>query len=85
MINKDRIKLNEQNYYVPSYDGVTRVKIIKILSDDKLLVKQVSKNKDKEFKPYTIPLIHVFNKAEHARIGKRAWESYMKRRRRNNR
>ena len=80
MINKDKIKLNEQIYYVPSYGGVTRVKIIKILSGDKLLVKQVS-NKGKEFKPYTIPLLHVFNKAEHAHIGERAWESYMRRRR----
>ena len=81
MINKDKIKLNEQIYYVPSYGGVTRVKIIKILSDDKLLVKQVSKNKNKEFKPYTIPLLHVFAKSEHAHIGERAWESYMRRRR----
>lgn len=76
MINKEKIKLNEEIYYVPSYSGTTKVSIIEIINDDKVLVKPVSQNK-KEFKPFTTPLVHVFNRAEDARIGKRAWESYM--------
>ncbi len=79
MINKDKIKLNEEIYYVPSYSGATKVSIIEVITNDKVLVKPAS-NARKEFKPFTIPLIHVFNKPKDAQIGKRAWESYMRKR-----
>ena len=76
MINKDKIKYNEAIYYTPTYGGAIKVSIIKTLNDILALVKPTSKKKD--FKPFAIPIEHIYNKPEHAQRGCREWEHYMR-------
>lgn len=70
MINVAKIKYNEPIYYTPSYGNSMRVSIIKLIADDVALVKP-SLKKQKDFKPFIIPIIHLFNKPEDANRGRR--------------
>lgn len=78
MINKDKIKYNEPIYYMPTYGGVIKISILKAINDSVMLVKPTSKKKD--FKSFTTPIEHIFNKPEHAQRGVREWEHYMRHR-----
>lgn len=76
MINKDRIDFNVARYYIPGFNGPVTVSVQKVFSDGNVLVKPYDFNKD--LKAFPIPIEHVYNKEEHARIGKRAWEHYIR-------
>lgn len=78
MINKDKIKYNEPIYYMPNYSGIIKISILKSINNTMVLVKPYSAKKD--FKPFTTPIQHIYNKPEHARIGRREWEHYMRHR-----
>ena len=41
MINAEKIVFEKQNYYTPSWSGVTTVKILEVLPKGKVRVKQV--------------------------------------------
>lgn len=79
MINVAQIKLNELIYYTPSFSNSMKVAIIKLISDDVALVQPKSK-KDKEPKPFSVPIEHIYYKPEDANRGRRAWENYMRKR-----
>lgn len=74
MIYKDKVVLNDPVYYVPSYSGVDRVSILKLRDGDMALVQPHSTKK--ECKPFSIPLVHIFNTEKDANTGRRAWEQY---------
>ena len=82
MINKDTIVFNEPVYYIPNYSkSSNRVKIIKLINDNVALVEMVfNKKQKKEMQPFSTPLQHIYNQPEHARLGQREWENYMKKR-----
>ena len=80
MLNVAKIKYNELQYYVPSFSNNIKVSIIKLISDDVALVQPRSK-KDKEAKPFSVPIEHIYNKPEDANRGRRAWENYIRKRR----
>lgn len=80
MINVAQIKYNELIYYTPSFSNNMKVAIIRLISDDVALV-QPKPKKDKEAKPFRIPIEHIYNKPEDANRGRRAWENYMRKRR----
>lgn len=77
MINKDKIVFNTQTYFTCSYSGVTPVRILKLLGDERVLV-QAGK------KTFVRPIQHVYNKYKHAQIGGRAWEHDERKRKRDN-
>ena len=81
MINTAKIKYDEPIYYAPSYGNAMKVSIVKLIADDVALVKPSFK-KQKDFKPFTIPIMHLFNKPEDANRGRREWENYMRKRKR---
>lgn len=81
MINKDKIVFNEPNYYVPTYSGASKVSIMKLKKESIALVKIYSKKKD--FKPFVIPLTHIYNTERAANVGRREWEKYMRDRKKN--
>lgn len=83
MINVAQIKLNELIYYTPSFSNSMKVAIIKLISDDVALVQPKSK-KDKEPKPFSVPIEHIYYKPEDANRGRRAWENYIRKRRTDN-
>lgn len=72
VINREKIVLHEQFYYVPTYTGVAKVTIEKIAENDLLIVKATNK----KAKPFVILIDHVYNKPEHANIGRRDWEHW---------
>lgn len=74
MVNTEEIVFNEPVYYVPEYSGVIKVSIIKLLDDGKALIKQASKKKD--LKPFPTPMAYIYNSSKDAYRGRRAWESY---------
>lgn len=76
MINKDKITYNEPIYFVPSYCGVQKVSILRLKNNDIACVKGTSKKK--ELKPYNIPLVHIYNTDNAARVGRRSWENWKK-------
>lgn len=80
MINVEKIKYNEPIYYVPAYSTLAKVSIIRLKANDMAVVKPFSRKKD--FKPYPIPIKYIYNKAKDARIGRRNWENYMRKRKR---
>ena len=80
MINVAKVKYYEPIYYIPSYSNCAKVSIIKLISDDIALVEPTSK-KGKESKLFAIPVVHIFNKPEDTNRGRRAWENYMRKRR----
>lgn len=81
MISVAKIKYNEPIYYAPSYGNSMKVSIIKLIADDVALV-QPSLRKKKDFKPFPIPITHIYNKPEDANRGRREWENYMRKRKR---
>lgn len=81
MINKSKIKYNEPIYYMPTYSGVIKISIIKSIHNNMMLVKPYSKKKD--FKAFTTPIEHIYNKPEHAQRGCREWKHYMRHRKKN--
>lgn len=84
MINKNKIIYNEPIYYIPNYSKTAnKVKLIKCLNNDKMLVQIVVNKGKKESKPFTIPIQHIFNKPEDARFGAREWENYMRKKNKN--
>ena len=78
MINKETIEYKVAKYYVPGYSGAYAVSILGLGADDSVVVKPYSFEGDK--KPFTIPLEHVYSQEAHAVKGRRAWETYMKKR-----
>lgn len=78
MINKDKIVLNEPVYYMPIYSGAVKIKILELKNDNVALVQMVFKKSKKKFKPFTIPIQHIYNKPGHAYLGRREWENYMR-------
>ena len=74
MVNREKIIFNESSYYMPDYSGTIKVSVLKLLDDERALVKQHKKNKD--LKPFPIPITHIYNRAEDADKGRRAWEEY---------
>lgn len=83
MIDVSKIKYNELIYYTPSFSNNMKVAVIKLISDDVALVQPRSK-KDKEAKPFSVPIEHIYYKAVDANSGRRAWENYMRKRRSEN-
>ena len=78
MINKETIEYKVAKYYVPGYSGAYAVSILELKPDDCALVKPYSFDDDK--KPFTIPLEHIYNQEAHAIKGRRAWETYTRKR-----
>lgn len=78
MINKQKIKYNEAIYYVPSYTSPRKVSILKLINDSLVVVKPYSKKQNQEYKPFKVPIVHIYNADEDARIGRREWEHYMR-------
>lgn len=79
MINRNKIELNKDIYYVPSYTGqAVKILILKMFDDEIALVKPFSRKKD--FKPYPTPIAHIYNTPEAAKHGGRDWEYYMRHR-----
>lgn len=74
MINKNEIKFGEPIYYMPSYSGTSKISVLKLLDNERVLVKPYSKNRD--FKPFPTPMAHIYNNSQDAYRGRRAWESY---------
>lgn len=68
MINVAQIKLNELIYYTPSFSNSMKVAIIKLISDDVALV-QPRPKKDKEAKPFCVPVEHIYYKPDDANRG----------------
>lgn len=83
MIDVSKIKYSELIYYTPSFSNNMKVAIIKLFSDDVALVQPRSK-KDKEPKPFSVPIEHIYYKAVDANRGRRAWENYIRKRRTDN-
>lgn len=78
MINKQKIKYNEAIYYVPSYTSPRKVSILKLINDSFAVVKPYSKKQNQEYKPFKVPIAHIYNADEDARIGCREWKHYMR-------
>lgn len=73
MVNKEKIVLDEPIYWMPNFNGSIKVSIIEVLDDGKVLVRQYSK--DKDLKPFHVLLSHLYNSADAAAKGRRAWEA----------
>ena len=82
LINKEKIVLHEKFYYVPTYIGIAKVTIEKIVENNLLVVKVAIKNE--KAKPFVILIDHVYNKPEHANIGLREWEHWKRKCKRKN-
>ncbi len=80
MINIAKIKYNEPIYYIPVYGGSTRASILKLFTEDIALVKPFSTKND--FKPFPTPIMHIYNNVGDASRGRRNWENYMRKRKR---
>lgn len=73
MLNKEKIVFDEPIYWMPNFNGSIKASIIEVLDDGKVLVRQYSK--DKELKPFQVLLSHLYNSADAAAKGRRAWEA----------
>lgn len=73
MINKDKIKLNQQKYYIPGKwsSSHSRISILKVLSD-----KMVEINCRGEI--FSINIIHIYNTPEAAKNGFKLYEKVIK-------
>lgn len=76
MVNKNKITLNDPVYFTPNYSGAVKISILKLYDDETALVQIHPVTKDA--KNFCIPLEHIYNQAKHAKNGKHAWESYMR-------
>lgn len=85
MINKNEIKFGEPIYYTPSYSGTIRISILKSLDNERVLVKQHSKDKNRDLQPFPTPIVHIYTHEKDATKGHRAWEAYMRKRRKKQR
>lgn len=72
MINIEKIKYEEPIYYVPTYAGAEKVKVIKLTDANTALVQSASRP---ESKPFTRKLGHIYNDQNAALRGKRSWEA----------
>lgn len=77
MVSKEKIVFDEPLYYMPNYDGVIRISILKLLDGERVLVKQYSQKKD--YKPFSTPIAHIYNCSKDADKGRRTWEAYKRR------
>lgn len=77
MVNVDKIVFDESRYFMPNYNGTVKVSIVELRGNGNVLVKQFSDKKD--LKPFVTQIAHIYNKAEDANKGRRAWEASKKR------
>lgn len=73
MLNTEKIVFDEPIYWMPNFNGSIKVSILKLLDDGRVLVRQYSEKKD--LKPYYTQIAHLYNCAENAAKGRRAWEA----------
>ena len=71
MINAEKIVFEKQNYYTPSWNGVTTVKILEVLPKGKVRVKAGESI-------FVRSIQYMFNTAKAAQANRRAWESFEK-------
>ena len=69
MINVEKIVFETQNYYTPSWSGVTTVKILEVLPKGKVRVKAGESI-------FVRSIQYMFNTAKDANTSRRAWESF---------
>lgn len=73
MINAEKIVFEKQNYYTPSWSGVTTVKIIEVLPKGKVRVKAGESI-------FVRSIQYMFNTAKDANTSHKAWESFERKR-----
>lgn len=73
MINAEKIVFEKQNYYTPSWSGVTTVKILEVLPKGKVRVKAGESI-------FVRSIQYMFNTAKDANTSRRAWESFERKR-----
>lgn len=73
MINAEKIIFEKQNYYTPSWNGVTTVKILEVLPKEKVRVKAGESI-------FVRPIQYMFNTAKAAQVSRKEWESFEKKR-----
>lgn len=78
MINKDKIVLNEYVYWTCQYSGAAKVKILKVLDNDRVLVDTMIKKQA----PIVRELKFIFNKEEYAKTAMKEWEHAERKRKR---
>lgn len=69
MIKKEDVKFLYKRYYVPSYNGIDAVTILKLDNDYEAYVKGRNYT-------YNIPLAHMYKTKDEALQGKGAWCMY---------
>ncbi len=79
MINTNKVEFNKPVYYIPAYSGSVMVSILELRSNGSALVQQYSTKQD--LKPFVISVNHIYNKAEDAVRGRRAWAQGKRKRR----
>ncbi len=80
MIQKEKIIYNQPLYYVPQYGGATKVSILRVFGDGCALVVRRPK-KDKDIKPFPIPLDFIFSTMQDACRSEREWEHWKRKHR----
>lgn len=73
MINAEKIVFEKQNYYTPSWSGVTTVKILEVLPKGKVRVKAGDAI-------FVRSIQYMFNTAKDANTSRKAWESFERKR-----
>lgn len=73
MINVEKIVFETQNYYTPSWSGVTTVKILEVLPKGKVRVKAGEAI-------FVRSIQYIFNTAKAASTSRREWESFERKR-----
>lgn len=80
MIRKKAIIYNQPLYYVPQYGGATKVSVLRVFEDGCALVVRRPK-KDKNIRPFPVPLDFIFDTMQDACRGEREWEHWAKKHR----
>ena len=73
MINAEKIVFEKQNYYTPSWSGVTTVKILEVLPKGKVRVKAGESI-------FVRSIQYMFNTAKDANTSRKSWESFERKR-----
>ena len=73
MINAEKIIFEKQNYYTPSWSGVTTVKILEVLPKEKVRVKAGDAI-------FVRSIQYIFNTAKDANTSRKACESFERKR-----
>ena len=73
MINAEKIVFEKQNYYTPSWSGVTTVKILEVLPKGKVRVKAGESI-------FVRSIQYMFNTAKDANRSRRDWENFERKR-----